>query len=91
MKRSRSYYVVRSAVRWVFWSSVAGSVMIGAGAIGDWIDKSDENLCPVELNADFTWAPAGDSRVDIDSCRHPVGKVLLSDGRWDWDWSSLDG
>jgi hypothetical protein len=84
-QRSEAYYAVRSAVRWVVWSSVAALAVVGAGTAADWIDDSDENLCPVILRSDFSWESATGNTVNVNQCRPPLGKILLANGTWDWD------
>lgn len=87
MKRSKTYYRVRSVVRWVFWSTAVFLFMLGFDAVVDHFDKSDENECDVAVNFDFTWESASGSRIDVDDCRHPRGVVLAQNGTWEWAFS----
>ena len=84
MKRSKTYYNVRSVVRWVFWSTTVFLFMLGFGAVVDHFDESDENRCEVAVNFDFTWTSTTGDRVDVEQCSHPQGVDLLQDGTWIW-------
>jgi hypothetical protein len=82
--KSPAYYRTRSIVRWIFWSVVAVLAVIGLSRVADWIDTSDENLCPVSLERDFTWNSTNGEIVNVYECQAPTNVRLLEDGRWEW-------
>jgi len=82
--KSPAYYRTRSIVRWVFWSVTAVLSVIGLSRVADWIDTSDENMCPVSLGRDFTWNSTNGKIVNVYECQHPNKILLLEDGTWEW-------
>jgi hypothetical protein len=78
MKHSRSYYIIRSAVRFVFWTTVFTSAMYGAIAIAQIGQKPE---CPITLNIDFTYEI--NEPYDPDTCDLPTN-ITLESGWWRW-------
>ena len=78
--RNKLYYQTRTVVRILFWAAI----VVGLFMVGDFINKSDENLCPVALERDFTWNSTNGEIVNIYQCQHPTHVRLLEDGRWEW-------
>lgn len=84
-KKSNLYYAVRTAVRFVFWSSVAAGALIGAIKFSE---IGDPPRCNVTLSVDFTWNakdfPNLNESTTLDECLHPDDVILSPDGTWDW-------
>lgn len=81
--RGRSYYAVRSFVRFVFWTGASALVVLGASQVSKALED-DTPKCNVVLNSDFSWDSANGSVVNVYSCKHPRGVVLGKNGTWDW-------
>ena len=85
MKQSRSYYAIRSCVRFVFWTGLATLVlMVGIALMPDRPD------CDVLLHEDGTWSEDGWSVIssgttwcDLNPDGRVVGQPYL---HWDRTW-----
>jgi hypothetical protein len=85
MNKSRTYYAIRTSVRFAFWSSLL------VGAVFTVVKISEIGFpppCPSVLSVDFTWEPKNPntkvSDVDLSACEHPHYVILYNDGTWGW-------
>lgn len=80
------YYTVRSAVRWVFWTTFAtvllGGLMVGLDAISR-INSDPKPVCDITVNRDFTWN-WNSVAIPLTDCSAPEDIVVNSDGTWEW-------
>ena len=83
-KHSPIYYPIRTCVRFVFWTGLAGSLIVGGSALVDHFYGDDRPECDVTTNVDFTWTPNTTTPIDLATCQHPTGIVLESDRTWRW-------
>ena len=77
-KRTATYYKVRTAVRFVFWTGVA---FFGVVYLGRVVDTAPPK-CDIEVNRDFTWD--NPRAVDVSKCQQPNNIILKGDGTWEW-------
>jgi hypothetical protein len=84
-QKSNLYYTVRTAVRFVFWSSVIAGLALGTIKFSE---IGDAPRCDVTLNFDFTWNVKEFSTLNpnttLSECTHPQDVILSFDGTWDW-------
>lgn len=78
--RKKSYYVIRSIVRHVFWTSVIFGFFLAFGALTEAL-KSDK--CDVDLNFDFTWTWV--TPMDLSECQMPHNVILHNNYTWEWE------
>jgi hypothetical protein len=87
MKKSHTYYAIRTSVRFVFWSSIVVGLVFTVVKISE-ISLGLKPPCPSVLNVDFTWESKNPntkvSDIDLSACEHPHYVVLYSDGTWGW-------
>ena len=89
-KHPNYYYGIRTVVRFVFWTGLAGGLLYGASALGNKLADDPRPECDVTVNVDFTWVNNGTTMIDLTNCEHPTGIVLESDGTWRWYDPELD-
>ena len=82
--RSKTYYQVRTGVRWAFYTTLGGLLVFGGSWAVERAYGDDRPTCLVNLGRDFTWSPAGTDLVTLRNCQAPRGVVLHGDGRWAW-------
>jgi hypothetical protein len=83
---TETYYRVRTAVRFIFWSAALFLATLGVVALQDVVAalEDDREDCNIVLNRDFTWDSATGEIVNVYSCSAPTNVTLLEDGTWQW-------
>lgn len=79
MKRSRSYYTIRSIVRFTFWTTTITGAMFAAVWVSEIGQKPE---CPIRLNFDFTYTQL--APFDSNECTPGDNVTLTGPQTWAW-------
>jgi hypothetical protein len=78
-RRPKSYYIKRSIVRWLFWSSASLAAVFALSAIAT---RDAQPPCPISLQPDFTYISK--EAFSLDECDLPYNISINDNGRWWW-------
>lgn len=81
--RTPLYYLIRTAVRVLFWGAVSVLLALGLGSLAELIGNND-NPCRITLNRNFTWQPET-GFTTVDACDHPTNVILNDNYTWEWE------
>jgi len=84
--KSETYYIIRTAVRGIFWSLTILVATLGVSALQDIVAalEDDREQCDIVLNRDFTWDSSTGLFLDVNTCAAPTNVTLLQGGTWEW-------
>lgn len=78
-RRPRSYYIKRSIVRWLFWSTVAIAAVFALGKIAA---RDFKEPCPISLQPNFTYLTK--ESFSTEECDLPYNVSIDGNGKWWW-------